>query len=214
MSESVMSWIGVFCVNGAYHLKGLLNSIAELETLEQRILSENPGLTIDPNCMVTLTNPNPNGEIAQQAQVKLSDITAILNYLQFRNIPWSHSVSTLSYFLELFCPTDNLHSGELLGYYRQREWRLTAREINFHNLPAYLPLTSMQRNRLEQIDPDFWGREIKLGDKTQKRSLWAVVYKPEPDWDFFSFVDAIVAPKDAENAIRRIVGGTVRIEAI
>jgi hypothetical protein len=122
-----------------------------------------------------------------------------------------HSVGILSVFLNIFYPTDNPHTGDHLGYYRQREWRLIAGDINFNERPMGRSLSVPEVTRLEEIDPQFWTRELTVDGAQRPRSALALVYDPVPNWNFFELVEAIFVPRHAIDRVRAIVGNKIAL---
>ncbi len=97
-----------------------------------------------------------------------SNIDAMMKHVGYRNIPFDHSIGMLGIFLNIFYPTDNTHSGELLGYYRQREWRLIGGELNFNDRPLGRP---------QDVD----GRDKPGHDATASKRMGAECSKYRPD---------------------------------
>jgi hypothetical protein len=133
----------------------------------------------------------------------------MMKHIGYRNIPFDHSIGMLSVFLNIFYPTDNTYSGELLGYYRQREWRLIGGELNFNNRALGRPLTHAEIARLMTIDEPFWSRELSWEGSLRPRSALAVIYDPHENWNFFDIVDNVFVPRSIEEQARAIAGDKV-----
>lgn len=209
------SLIPTFAVNGVYHTKYVLSKLQELTVLSDPIqLSAQVGMPVSPSCEAILTNPDPDGKGKTEHRVPMAEIDRILRYVGFRNIPFDHSVAVLDYFLSLFYPTDNAHRNDELGYYRQREWRLVASSIGIRGCSLTRPLSGAEIAELEQIDSEFWSRELIVDSKNDRRSELALVFEPMPDWNFFEIVEAVLVPDLAVNRARSIVGDAVPIRVL
>ena len=116
-----LTLIGPFVVRLLDSIKHLLGS---LNTLNQ---FKDPGAElIADDCMVTLTNGDESRGTLQEFQVPWHSIRDLLSFLTFENPPFDAMTGAISIAQSLFYPTDDDHVDERLGYYRQREWRITA----------------------------------------------------------------------------------------
>ncbi len=220
VADNPLSQIGALCVRGAYHTKYVLEQLQGLrEASDPELAIKKFGHPLAPNCKITLKNTDPSGTVVAQSDVLASDINNIMQHVGYRNIPFDHSVGILSVFLNMFYPTDNTFSGDELGYYRQREWRLIGGPaINGRAMGR--KLNAAEHSRLVDIDQKFWCREIEipkadvsqLGDFYPRSSL-ALVYDPVDDFDFLAVVDSVLVPKEAEIEARAIVGDKVVVTA-
>jgi hypothetical protein len=212
IAESALSQIGTFCVRGAYHTKYVLHQLQGLKELsDPEIATKRFRMPVDPNYQMNLQNKDAAGNIVADHQVRASDVRHILQHVGFNNIPFDHSVGVLALFLNMFYPTDNTHTGDRLGYYRQREWRLIAGDINFNGRPMGRTLSQIEAAKLQEIDQQFWTRELTVEGVTHQRSALALVYEPQPEWNFFELVDAIYAPQEALDRVRAIVDDTIAV---
>lgn len=197
------------------HTKHVLSQLQELKVLSDPIqLSAQVGLPVHPSCEAVLTNPDPDGKSKTEYRVQITEIEKILRYVGFRNIPFDHSVAVLDYFLSLFYPTDNAYRNDELGYYRQREWRLVASSIGILGRSLTRALSGAEMAELERIDYDFWSRELTVASKTNRRSELAHVFEPEPNWNFFDIVEAVLVPDSAVKEAKSIVGDAVPVRVL
>ena len=111
-------------------------------------------------------------------EVPALHVRQVLQHVGFNNIPFDHSIGVLSVFLNMFYPTDNEHTGDQLGYYRQREWRVVAGDINFAGRPMGRPLTSEETAGLLGIDSGFWSRVLAVDGVDKARADLALIYDP------------------------------------
>jgi hypothetical protein len=185
-----LSQISTFCVKAAWHTRYVLQRLQELKVVSDPASAlERFGYPLSPEATLQLQNTDPAGNIVANYTVPASNIDAVMKHIGYRNIPFDHSIGMLSVFLNIFYPTDDSHSGELLGYYRQREWRLIGGELNFNNRPIGRSLTPAETARLLAIDQRFWSRELTVDGVLQSRSALAVIYDPLENWNFFELVE-------------------------
>ncbi|MGD0046793.1 MAG: hypothetical protein ABSE42_07210 [Bryobacteraceae bacterium] len=209
---SPLSQVATFCVHGAHHTKYVLSQLHELkEVSDPARLAQRLMTPVSPNCEITLRNTGPAGNVVAEYKVKALDVQHVLQYVGFNNIPFDHSSGILGFFLDMFYPADNTYKSDQLGYYRQREWRLTASNVNLNGRPIGRKLSSGEIAKLEKIDREFWRREIVVDGAEHRRSDLALVYDPMPGWDFFDLVEEIFAPQRATDRVRAIVGDRVTI---
>lgn len=213
-ADSPLSQIATFCVYGVHHTKGVLSQLQELkETANPALLSQHLNRSVDPNCELQLRNTDSAGNVVAEYKIRLTDVQQFLQYVGFNNIPFDHSAGILGYFLDIFYPTDNMHQSDQLGYYRQREWRLIATNINLQGRPIGRVLSSFEAAELETVDVEFWGRKLAVDGVEKRRSELALVYKPTPSWDFFGLVEEVLVPRDAVDQAQAIVGDKVTVSA-
>jgi len=167
------------------------------------------GYPLAPNATFNLQNTDPQGNVVATYAVPAANIDAVMKHIGYRNIPFDHSIGMLSVFLNIFYPTDNSHSGDLLGYYRQREWRLIGGEMKFNERPMARALTQLEADRLVSIDRNFWTRELVIDGNNRTRLALAQIYDPTDNWKFFDLVLNVFVPQSIEDEARAIVGGKV-----
>lgn len=209
VGESLLARINLFAANSAWHTREVLQRLHEMKDLvDPAAVQKQYGVPLDPNCLMTLNNTDEAGNVVAQYQVAASTINDFMKYVGFGNIPFEHSVGMLDLFLSTLYPTDNTHTSELLGYYRQREWRLIAGDMAFNGRPMGRSLSAKETSRLLDIDPHFWCRDVIFKGKATPRHALAQVYDPAADWNFFALVQEVVAPKDLAEQIGPMLRGT------
>lgn len=202
--------MSTFCVKAAWHTRYVLERLQDLKVASNPTSAlEKVGYPLCPNATLQLKNTDPEGKIVADYTIPASNVDAVMKHIGYRNIPFDHSIGMLSVFLNIFYPTDNAYSGELLGYYRQREWRLIGGELNFNNRPIGRGLTPAETIRLTAIDQRFWSRELVLDGVSQNRSALAVIYDPAQNWNFFDLVEKVFVPRSIEERARAIAGDKV-----
>lgn len=214
-SDNPLSQIATFCVNGAHHTKYVLSQLHELKELsDPGRLALRLGKPVSPNCELNLQNTDAAGEVVARYNLRIADVQNLLQYIGFNNIPFDHSAGILGYFLNIFYPTDNLYLSDELGYYRQREWRIVANNVNVHGRPIGRSLSAAEVVQLEEIDLEFWGRQLSADGKLQRRSDLALIYDPMPAWRFFELVDEVFVPPSVVDQVEAVVGDELIVRAL
>ncbi len=126
--------------------------------LEERRLQ---GMPISPDCVVNLQNVDSSGALVERHPVSLAALKHVLDYLSFQNAPFGLMRGVLNAMLSLFYPADNQIGDTLLGYYRQREWRIVS-GIQVGDTALSRPLTSEQSREVGDVDRDFWDRMLSI----------------------------------------------------
>ena len=207
VEASTLSQIGTFCVRGAYHTQHVLSQFQDLkEQSDPELAAKKWGMPVDPNYTLNLQNTDSACNIVATYTIPASNVRNVLQHVGFNNIPFDHSIGVLNLFLNMFYPTDNTHTGDELGYYRQREWRLIAGDIQFNGRPIGRSLSKAETAKLREIDCEFWSRELKVNGVFHQRSELAFLYEPTQEWNFLELVEAIFVPKHAVKQVRSIVG--------
>lgn len=209
-----VSWLATFCVNAVYHTKYVLSHLNDLKKIsDPENLCKQVGMPVDPSCVLELRNTDAAGKTVAEYKIPLVKIREFLQYVGFNNIPFDHSAAALGVYLNIFYPTDNPYKNDLLGYYRQREWRLTSTDFSIKGRPITRELSQSEADELERADPDFWKRELAIEGVSKPRLAFALVYDPKPGWNLFDVVKKVIGPKKAIDRIRTIVGTDVDVDA-
>lgn len=210
-----LSLIGTFCVNGTHHTKYVLEQLQQLKSLSNpQGATQAFSRTVVPDYTLNLQNTDARGQVVASHTVPASHVQHVLQYVGFNNIPFDHSIGILSVFLNMFCPTDNLHLNEPLGYYRQREWRLIAGDMRINGHPLGRELSGEEKQRLAAIDPIFWNRTLDVDGASVQRKDLAFVYDPAPGWQPLDLIQAIHAPENAVARVKQVVGDKVPVHKV
>jgi len=215
LGGSALSQLSTFCVRGAYHTRYVLRQLQGLKEMSDPVVvGERYQKPVNPDYTLDLQNTDAEGKVVAKYDVPALHVRQVLQHVGFNNIPFDHSIGVLSVFLSMFYPTDNAHTGDQLGYYRQREWRVVAGDINFAGRPMGRPLAAEEVRRLLAVDPGFWGRTLTVEGGDKARSDLALVYDPEPGFSFFDLVEAVYVPRQGMARARDIVGSDVELREL
>ncbi|QDC44767.1 abortive infection system antitoxin AbiGi family protein [Methylophilus medardicus] len=209
-----LSELATFAVKAASATKHVMSQFQELKVSSDAttVQSKLQGTPIDPDYLLELTNTNSQGKVDAIFKIKAADAKGLLQYVGYNNIPFDHSIGMFNIFLNMFYPTDNLHNNESLGYYRLREWRIIAGDLNINGKPLGRTLTPEEIKKVIAVDPTFWNKSVKVDGKTQQRKELALIYQPTTEnWNPLDHIEAIYAPSTIHDQIRAIVGGAIPI---
>lgn len=210
-----LSLIGTMCVNGTHHTKYVLGQLQQLKDLSNpKSAAQEFGQPVAPNYTLDLQNTDASGQVVAKYSVPATQVQKVLQHVGFNSIPFDHSMGVLSVFLNMFCPTDNLHLSEPLGYYRQREWRLIAGDMRVDGRPMGRELSDAEKQRLAAVDPTFWNRTLDVDGTSVSRKDLAFVYDPVPGWHPLDLIESIHAPASAFSRIKQIMGDKVLVHKI
>lgn len=206
------SVIAEFCVKAAWHTKYVLENLERLREIAETLgTGTYNGAPVDKDATINLGNVTPEGVRVNEFKIKPSDLAALMTHIGYRNIPFAHSVAMLTIYENMFYPTDNAYSDDILGYYRQREWRLVSSNFEINGQPVSRPLTADERRELEAVDPAFWQRELTGRGQTSSRSALAQIYLPYGGRTPRDIIESIVVPPSAEAAVREFYDGEIEV---
>lgn len=207
-----LSVIAEFCVKAAWHTKYMLESLENLREIAETMVSgTHNGLPVNKDATIEMNNVTPEGAQVNKSKIRPADVAALMTHIGYRNIPFAHSIAMLSVFENMFYPTDNTHSDDMLGYYRQREWRLVVSNFEIKGQPVSRQLTADERQKLEAVDPGFWQRELTVRGQTSSYSTLAHIYLPYGGHTARDLIDGIVVPPSAESAVRQFYDGEIEV---
>lgn len=206
------SVIAEFCVKAAWHTKYVLETLEGLRKVAETLgTGTYGGFPVDKDATIDLGNVTPEGTPVNDFKIKPSDVEALMTHIGYRNIPFSHSIAMLGIYENMFYPTDNAYSDDMLGYYRQREWRLVLSNFEFNGQPVSRALTADERRKLEAVDAAFWQRELTVRGQTSSRSMLAQLYLPYGGMTPRDLIESIVVPPAAEAAVREFYDGEIEV---
>ena len=184
-----------------------LNGLNQLDNLEYWQAQNPEAKYIADDCLVTLSNGDESRGVVRKFEVPLKTIRGVLNYLSFETAPFNTMIGATSIVQSMFYPTDDDHQNHELGYYRQREWRITA-GYSVDGAPRGRSLQDKEKDLLLGLDASFWGREIHgIGQGRRVDEALALV-QPAPD-ELIGMVRRLIVPSDFANDASDIFGDRV-----
>ena len=107
----------------------------------------------------------------------------------------------------MFYPTDDDYHDQELGYYRQREWRITA-DYYVNGFPRGRSLQDEEKEYLLELDESFWGGNIHSSKQIPRVNEALALVQPTPS-KLLGLISRIVVPDNFSDQARRIFGDRV-----
>ena len=184
-----------------------LNQLDLLDNLEYWQTQNSEAESIADECLVTLRNGDELRGHVQEFEVPLKTIRGIINYLTFETAPFNAMIGAVSIAQTMFYPTDDEHQNQELGYYRQREWRITA-DYSVNGSPRGRSLEDEEKDYLLGLDESFWGRETHRSRQLRRVDEALALVQPAPG-ELISMVRRFIVPDDFANDASKIFGDRV-----
>ena len=155
--------------------------------------------------MFNLRNGDEERGTLQEFQVPWGAIKDLLSFIGFENAPFEAMTAVTSIAQSLFYPTDDEHVDELLGYYRQREWRITAGYF-VNEAPRGRTLDENEKQFLIDLDNAFWKRALGYKNETFRRVDRAVSLSQPNPGDLFEMATRLIVPSEKIHETRQLFG--------
>ena len=201
-----LALLGPVIVSHLGHIKYALEQLNNLNQFKDPVYIQNkfPGAKrVADDCMVTLSNGDESRGTLQEFQVPWSAIRDLLSFVGFENAPFDAMIGAISIAQSLFYPTDDDHVDERLGYYRQREWRITAGYF-VNGTPRGRILDEDEKQSLIDLDNRFWKRELTHANETSRRVDKAVSLSSPSADDLFEMATRVVVPSEIIHEARQL----------
>ena len=203
-----LSLLGPFVVG---HIEQIRSTLALLNQINQYLnpayLQSLGANRVADDCIVTLTNPDDLGGTVQEFQVPWAAIRDILKFIGFRRAPFDAMMGATAIAQALFYPTDDDHRDQELGYYRQREWRISA-DYSVSGSPRGRDLHDREKKVLLELDEAFWGRTIHPSEPSPRVDKAVALAQPDPS-ELLGQVARIIVPDDHFGRAREVFGDRV-----
>ena len=207
--QDPLALLGSFVVIQLGQIRGTLEKLNDLDQFnDSAYLQEQFGVnTMAEDCMVNLRNVDGSGGIVQEFQVPWNAIRDILSYIGFETAPFDAMIGATSIAQPLFYPTDDDHHDQELGYYRQREWRITA-DYYVNGSPRGRGLQDEEKELLLELDESFWRRNTHSTKPVPRVDEALVLVQPTPT-ELLDMVTRIIVPDDFVTQARQHFGDRV-----
>lgn len=184
-------------VNDVKYTINQLRQLFQLTDAEYMLNVAAKGATsVAEDCMLTLQNVDPSGQVVAAYQIALKDVRNLLSYIGYRNAPFDLMVGVLSHLQSLFYPTDDEIHDRQMEYYRQREWRLV-NGLAVNAQQQCRPLTQSERSIVSSTNPVFWNREFTDKEGTSRRIDEAFVLGSYEGRHISEVISTVIVPRDA-----------------
>ena len=209
-AQDHLALLGLFVVGHLEQIRSTLEKLNQLDQLDnlEYLQTLNPEATsIADDCLINLGNGDELRGILQEFKVPMKMIRDILNYLSFETAPFDAMIGATSIAQALFYPTDNEHQSEELGYYRQREWRVTA-DYSVNGFPRGRGLEDDEKDLLLGLDESFWGRRTHSSRELRRVDEALALIQPTPG-DLIAMVTRLIVSDEFAEKARTLFGDRV-----
>jgi hypothetical protein len=213
---SDLGGLGSFLVIAAYHTQHSISKLEELDELSTRegFLRKN-NLPLDTKVaddpIVNLVATQSKGPGMIHREVASSSIRGVMDYMQYDSIPFTQCYSMLSMIMNLFYPTDNEHSSDELGYYRQREWRIIGANAVVNDVYLGRDLSDHEKEMLLDIDRRFWSGGLMIRGQSIRRVDLAKVYAPLGGGSLLELAKSVHVHEKYVDRVAEVLGGGEKI---
>ena len=206
--QDPLTLLGTFVVGHLGQIRGTLELLNLLDQLDNPAYVENlEQNAIADDCVVNLRNGDESRGTVQEFQFPLKTIRDFLSFIGFERAPFNAMTGAISIAQSLFYPTDDDHHDQELGYYRQREWRITA-DYDVNGAPRGRSLQDEEKELLLELDDTFWGGKSHPSKSIPRVEEVLALVQPNPD-ELLDMVTRVVVPDDFSDQAQQIFGDRV-----
>ena len=203
-----LALLGPFVVSHLGQIRHTLELLNQLGQLDIPAYVQNLGENVlADDCMVVLRNGDESRGTVQESQVPWKAIRDLLSFIGFETAPFNAMTGATSIAQALFYPTDDDHHDQELGYYKQREWRITA-DYYVNESPRGRSLQDEEKELLRELDESFWGGHTHPSEPIPRVDKALALVQPAPA-ELFDKVTRIVVPDNFAGQARQILGDRV-----
>ena len=206
LTQDHLGLLGPFVVGHLGQIRSSLEKLNELDQLDNLAYwqAQDPEAnSIADDCLVTLRNGDESRGVVQEFEVPLKTIRGVLNYIGFETAPFNTMIGATSIAQAMFYPTDDDHQNQELGYYRQREWRITA-DYSVNGSPRGRSLQDEEKDLLLGLDGSFWGRKTHSSRQLRRVDEALALVQPTAD-ELIDMVRRLIVPDDFANDASKIL---------
>ncbi|HEX9392648.1 MAG TPA: hypothetical protein VF928_15160 [Usitatibacteraceae bacterium] len=191
----------------------MLARLAEIQELLVRLEGINTLVNQTLN-KAELLNITKNGIPVMQTQCTVGGAQHLLQFLQAEIQPISALTGAIRALSGYFYPIDHEKHTELLGYYRQREWRLLANNV-WRGTPLTVPTSESDVKSLRQINDSFFGREVEFPTGSKILASECHLYKTFRGTPVIEAARKLICPKASITAVTSLLNAKrVKLEIV
>ena len=195
-----LALIGLFVVSDLNQIRDLLQTLDRVKS----------AATSEKHSVICLNNGDDQRGVIHSYSVSRNMVHDFMRFLTFERAPFSEMIGITTIAQSLFYPTDNRNTDATLGYYRQREWRITA-GYDVNGEPRGRELDDAEKQMLLEIDTDFWTKEIYDGETTSRRiDKAASLSNPDPQ-ELAEMLHRLIVPADTLEEVQKSFPNVVTI---
>ena len=178
-----------------YRLGEIEDALVRLAILEQNVNS-----LLD-NESLQMKIPDRSGS---KERCTIRGAKHLVRWLRGQARPFEELLNAIRAFEGLFYPADDMRYTDMLGYYRQREWRIMANIINW-GVPLSRSLDEKMKQEILSTDSEFFGEEIRFRSGLHRRIDQCQVVGEIEGKHILSHACRVIVPDAVVDAARRIL---------
>jgi hypothetical protein len=203
-----LALLGPFVAGHLGQIRGTLEKLNLLANLDNPAYVNNLGSnTVPDDCMINLRNGDEARGTVQEFQIPWNVLRDLLSFIGFETAPFNAMIGATSIAQALFYPTDDDHHDEELGYYRQREWRITA-DYYVNGSPRGRSLEDEEKKLLLALDASFWGANTDPSKSISRVDEALTLVQPTPT-ELLEMITRIIVPDNFFDQAHQIFGDHV-----
>ena len=203
-----LALLGPFVVGHLAQIRGTLERLNRLDQFNDPAYLQSFGANaIAEDCMVTLRNGDESRGTVQEFQAPWNVIRNLLSFIDFETAPFNAMIGATSIAQAMFYPTDDDYHDRELGYYRQREWRITA-DYYVNGSPRGRSLQDEEKKLLLELDESFWRGNTQSSKLVPRVDEALALVQPTPS-ELLGLITRIIVPDNFFARARRIFGDCV-----
>ena len=177
-------------------IQTLLNRLGDLEDLIKA--------TKNKSAILNLKN-NVTGK-QKPTHMTISDAQDFLSFLTHGNQSASILRNALRVLCSFFYPAEDLNHTDVMGYYRQREWRIVA-NMSKLGKEQTRPLSEEEVEHLLHLDVEFFGEEEEYFTGLHRRVDQCKYFDVLEGKNFIHYVRRVIVPREALHEAAVILEG-------
>ena len=206
--QDPLALLGPFVVGHLGQIRSTLELLNYLGHLDNPAYVQNLGENVlADDVIINLRNGDESRGTVQEFQVPWKAIKDILSFIGFERAPFDAMTGAISIAQALLYPTDDDHHDQELGYYRQREWRITA-DYHVNESPRSRSLQDEEKKLLIKLDKSFWRRNIHPSKPIPRVDEALALVQPTPT-ELLDMVTRIIVPDNFSAQARQVFGDRV-----
>lgn len=190
--ENSMEAISLSNLARLAEVQKIISQLKELSILASSSIRDDDVLNIELNGDVFPTN------------ITIKNLREFVGIIGHGVCDFNHLEGALQGLSGYFCPIEDRHYTGDLGYYKQREWRICG-NMSKDGAQITVPCPKELQEKLLEIDPDFWGRELNFRSGSAKRVSQSQQFYHFNDVPIINTVRCIVAPQKIISRVKRLV---------
>ncbi len=180
----------------------ILSRLGEVQTILERLVKLK-NISSSSNSQEPIHIDLADGQVSHYL-FGTSEGKRLISCLEYGNQPIEDLLSSLRATFGYFYPTDDVKYGDLLDYYRQREWRIVG-NMMLDGVAMTSRLSGHELDAINSIDPDFFERkltyptgEYSLAEQTLKFDRFGGRHVLET-------CRRIIVPSSVEQQVRQLI---------